>query len=573
MNEAQRITEWVEQKKESAIALARAVWGFAEPNWRETQSAAAISAALEAEGFALECRPCGMETAFVATWGGEGPVIAFLGEYDALPALSQQAGRAGKAPLCEGAAGHGCGHNLLGAGSFAAAVALKDYCLETGLRATVKYFGCPAEEDGGGKVFFARAGYFDKVDAVFAWHPGPANYVSGQGCLAVTGVLYSFKGRTAHAAGAPFAGRSALDAAELMNVGCNYLREHIIPEARLHYAYRDVGGTAPNVVQESACVHYYIRAPRVAQMLDIKRRVDDVARGAALMTGTALTIREVDGFSDYVPNRALSELLWQCMREVGAPAWDEADRALAAQFAATLSAGERADNLASTLSATDLPLSHYAGKDLDDGIAPFFYDPKTAEPGSTDVGDVSYCAPTAQCYYAAGALGKSATPGRWSRRVAARWLSRACWRRRQPWRWRARAQRPRASGPGQGAARAKLPGRLHLPHAGKRRPRICGIGPGPAGAAAREGTPLGARARRPHLRKRPCPAGAGEFPARRQKNTRGRARNGRGRLCFCPVLLYNKRKGARCGRARPHKEMGAFSCGPFTRGFPHCSPA
>ena len=123
------------------------------------------------------------------------------------------------------------------------------------------------------------------------------------------------------------------------------------------------------------------------------------------MTGTALTIREVDGFSDYVPNRALSELLWQCMREVGAPAWDEADRALAAQFAATLSAGERADNLASTLSATDLPLSHYAGKDLDDGIAPFFYDPKTAEPGSTDVGDVSYCAPTAQCYYAAGALG------------------------------------------------------------------------------------------------------------------------------------------------------------------------
>ena len=137
MNEAQRITEWVEQKKESAIALARAVWGFAEPNWRETQSAAAISAALEAEGFALERRPCGMETAFVATWGGEGPVIAFLGEYDALPALSQQAGRAEKAPLCEGAPGHGCGHNLLGAGSFAAAVALKDYCRETGLPAEI----------------------------------------------------------------------------------------------------------------------------------------------------------------------------------------------------------------------------------------------------------------------------------------------------------------------------------------------------------------------------------------------------------------------------------------------------
>ncbi|MFQ9681528.1 MAG: hypothetical protein ACLRZH_16815 [Ruthenibacterium lactatiformans] len=189
-------------------------------------------------------------------------------------------------------------------------------------------------------MFFARAGYFDKVDAVFAWHPGPANYVSGQGCLAVTGVLYSFKGRTAHAAGAPFAGRSALDAAELMNVGCNYLREHIIPEARLHYAYRDVGGTAPNVVQESACVHYYIRAPRVAQMLDIKRRVDDVARG-----------RADDGHGAHHPRggrllrlcaqQGAVRLLWQCMREVGAPAWDEANRALAAQFAATLSAGAR----------------------------------------------------------------------------------------------------------------------------------------------------------------------------------------------------------------------------------------
>ena len=155
MNEAQRITEWVEQKKESAIALARAVWGFAEPNWRETQSAAAISAALEAEGFALERRPCGMETAFVATWGGEGPVIAFLGEYDALPALSQQAGRAEKAPLCEGAAGHGCGHNLLGTASLGAAIAIKRFLETQKCPGTVILFGCPGEEGGSGKASVA----------------------------------------------------------------------------------------------------------------------------------------------------------------------------------------------------------------------------------------------------------------------------------------------------------------------------------------------------------------------------------------------------------------------------------
>ena len=424
-------------------------------------------------------------------------------------------------------------------------------------------------------MFFARAGYFDKVDAVFAWHPGPANYVSGQGCLAVTGVLYSFKGRTAHAAGAPFAGRSALDAAELMNVGCNYLREHIIPEARLHYAYRDVGGAAPNVVQESACVHYYIRAPRVAQMLDIKRRVDDVARGAALMTGTALTIREVDGFSDYVPNRALSELLWQCMREVGAPAWDEADRALAAQFAATLSAGERADNLglhALGHGPAAVPLcgqgpgrrhravllrpqnrrarQHRRGRrELLRAHGSVLLRRRGAGHGRPHLADGRAELQPAGLQGHAGGGGSHGAGGR------------------------ARGSGPRASGPGQGAARAKLPGRLHLPHAGKRRPRICGIGPGPAGAAAREGTPLGARARRPYLRKRPCPAGAGAFLPGGKKTRAEGPENGRGRLCFCPVLLYNKRKGARCGRARPHKEMGAFSCGPFTRGFPHCSPA
>ena len=403
----QTIKDLVSAKADTTVALAREIWGYAELSYEETKSAAALIAALKQEGFTIEEGIADIPTAFTATYqcGSGKPVVGFLAEYDALSGLSQKAGCPVQEAVQEGGAGHGCGHNLLGAGCYAAAVALKDYLIKEKKDGTVIFFGCPAEEGAGSKQFIARAGYFDNVDFAYTWHPETVNEVGSRGSVAIMGANFTFDGIAAHAGGEPHLGRSALDAVELMNVGCNYLREHMIDAARIHYAYSDPGGTAPNVVQESACVHYYIRAPRVAQMLDIKRRVDDVARGAALMTGTALTIREVDGFSDYVPNRALSELLWQCMREVGAPAWDEADRALAAQFAATLSAGERADNLASTLSATDLPLSHYAGKDLDDGIAPFFYDPKTAEPGSTDVGDVSYCAPTAQCYYAAGALG------------------------------------------------------------------------------------------------------------------------------------------------------------------------
>lgn len=405
MKDKDAICALVDAAAEKAAALAREVWRLAELNWRETKSAAVLAAAMEADGFSVERAPCGMETAFIASWGHGGPVIGFLGEYDALPALSQEADKAEKSPVREGAPGHGCGHNLLGAGSYAAAAALKAYCEQENISATVRYFGCPAEEDGGGKVFFARAGYFDDADAVFAWHPGIGNYVCGHGSLAVTGVLYRFTGRTAHAAGAPFAGRSALDAAELMNVGCNYLREHIIPEARLHYAYRDTGGCAPNVVPAHACVHYYIRAPKVAQMLEIKQRVNDVARGAALMTGTTLEIQEIDGFSDYVPNRTLSELLLQCMKDVGAPPWNESDRALAARFTASLASGERDAGLVSLLAATGLPAARYADKDLDDGVAPLVYDLRIAEPGSTDVGDVSYCAPTAQCNMAAAALG------------------------------------------------------------------------------------------------------------------------------------------------------------------------
>lgn len=404
------IKGYIKEVATQATDLAQKIWEFAELNFREIKSAKATSDALKANGFDVIENAYGMKTALQATFtnGTGGPCIAYLGEYDALSGLSQKASCAQCMPIVEGENGHGCGHNLLGAGSFAAAVALKNYIVSHNLNATIKFFGCPAEEDGGGKTHMAKAGAFDNVDASFTWHPASANYVVGSGSLAVTGVLYSFKGVSAHAAATPFAGRSALDAAELMSVGCNYLREHIIPEARIHYAYRDVGGLAPNVVQASACVHYYVRAPHVAQMLDILKRVDDVARGAALMTGTTLEIKIIDGVSDYLPNKALSELLAQCMHEVGAPEFDEDDITLAQKFGYTISETEREENLARDYESINAEKEYFKDKILDDLTAPLFYNPRYAEPGSTDVGDVSYTSPTAQCNYSCMALGTGA---------------------------------------------------------------------------------------------------------------------------------------------------------------------
>lgn len=405
MNICEQVKKCVNQLDAKTRRLEQEVWQYAELNFREYKSARAIAAALENEGFTVKHNAGGMKTAFVAEYGEGLPVIAFLGEYDALSGLSQKAELAEKQLEESGENGHGCGHNLLGAGSFAAAAAVKKYIEENKIKATVRYYGCPAEEDGGGKTHIAKAGLFNDVDAAFTWHPSVASYVVGNSTLAVTGVLYSFKGVSAHAAANPFAGRSALDAAELMSVGCNYLREHIIPEARLHYAYRDVGGLAPNVVQPTACVHYYIRAPRVKQMLEIKQRVDDVARGAALMTGTDLEITVVDGVSDYIPNKTLSELLTDCMKQVGAPEFDKKDYELAQKFANTVNGTQREENLAHEYDSIRCDKDYFAGKVLDDNIAPLNFNKNYAQPGSTDVGDTSYTCPTAQCNYACVALG------------------------------------------------------------------------------------------------------------------------------------------------------------------------
>jgi aminobenzoyl-glutamate utilization protein B len=405
MDKRAQVFESVESRKESLIALSDRVWGFAETGFEERKSSAALEAALEGEGFGLRTGIAGIETAFEASYGSGGPVVALLGEFDALPALSQAAASPVREELVPRGNGHGCGHNLLGVGSLAAALAVKEYLRASGASGTVKYFGCPGEERGSGKTFMARAGCFEGVDLALTWHPADVNVVMQVRTLANLSVYFRFRGKAAHAAGAPQLGRSALDAVELMNVGANYLREHVIPEARIHYAITDPGGRAPNVVQDRAESFYFCRAPRVDQAREIYERLCDVARGAALMTGTTCEIRFATGLSDYLPNRVLGELLQSCMEAAGVPAFDDADRQLAARFRQTLSEAEIGAALAQVRYFQGPEAARRLGAcPLAEFVGPLS-NADFCMPGSTDVGDVSQIVPTGQVTCACTALG------------------------------------------------------------------------------------------------------------------------------------------------------------------------
>ena len=404
MEMVNEIKKLVDAKKEAFLHAGDLVWEYAEIGFKEFQSAKALTDVLKAEGFAVEEGVAGIPTAFVASWGEGKPIIGLLGEYDALPALKHAAGDPVESSEIVSENGHGCGHNLLGAGALGAAVAVKDYMQAHGLKGTIRYYGCPGEEFGSGKMFMARAGLFDDLDAAFTWHGGAYNAITADHSLANLCAYFKFKGRTSHAAGSPHLGRSALDACELMNVGCNYLREHILPDERIHYAYTDVGGSAPNVVQDHACVFYYVRSPRLYQVLDLYERVKDVARGAALMTGTQLEIVPNDGLCDYVPNDTLSKLLYESFCEAGGPKFSEEEKALAAEFAKTFDPAAVADK-ARTLAAHFGPevAEKYKDQILVEDIFPYHASDMISS-GSTDVGDVSYCAPTAQMNVSTWAL-------------------------------------------------------------------------------------------------------------------------------------------------------------------------
>ena len=408
MTQLEQVTKLVDATEETTVRLATDIWNYAELSYAEVRSAAALCKALEDEGFVIEMNIANIPTAFTATYkcGDGGMKVGLLAEYDALDGLSQVAGQPTQEPVEAGGAGHGCGHNLLGAGCFSAAVALKNYLVENNKNGTVVFFGCPAEEGAGSKQFIARAGCFDDIDFAYTWHPGTLNEVGSKGNVAIMGANFIFDGIASHAGGAPHLGRSALDAVELMNVGVNYLREHMIDQARIHYAYSDAGGTAPNVVQSHAVIKYEVRAPKVKQMQELFTRVIDVAKGAALMTGTTMKYEITMAFSDYVPNKTLSVLVDECLAEVGAPKWDDtdyetADRFLRSYPRATLKTIK--EGLAERLPDEDIDI--LLKKPLDSAVHPFDARDTGYSSGSTDVGDVGYATPTVMFNVATACLG------------------------------------------------------------------------------------------------------------------------------------------------------------------------
>ncbi len=399
MQNTEQIWQRVDEKRDAYIALADRVWGTPELAYGEHRSVAEHLAMLEHEGFRITRDIAGIPTAVMGEAGDKGPVIAILGEYDALPGLSQEAGIAEHRPIeGQGGVGHGCGHNLLGSAALLAAAAVKDWLADNGIEGRVRYYGCPAEEGGAAKGFMVRAGAFKDVDIAISWHPASFSGVNQPVSLANTRIDFTFVGRAAHAAAAPHLGRSALDAVELMNVGVNYMREHMPDSARVHYAYLDAGGIAPNVVQARAKVRYLIRAADLAALNLLVARVRKIADGAALMTETAVTTQVVSAVSNLMGNDPLEKLMDDNFQRLGPPEFDDTDREYADKIRATLTDGD----IAAAFDRAGLPVSR--DLPLCDFIVPLAARGRGGN-GSTDVGDVSWVVPTVQARGATCAIG------------------------------------------------------------------------------------------------------------------------------------------------------------------------
>jgi aminobenzoyl-glutamate utilization protein B len=379
---------WIDENEEHIVDISDTVWVYAELGLVEHRSSKLLADELERHGFKVDRAVAGMPTAFVATWGRSRPVVGVMGEYDALPGISQKKVPY-KDPLIEGAPGHGCGHNIHGVSGMAGAIAARYAMEEEGLQGTVKFFGSPAEENYAGKIFMARAGLFDDVDACLSHHPGSINTAPIGSCTAVNGVKFHFYGKASHAAGSPEQGRSALDAVELMNVGVNYLREHVIEKARIHYVIEE-GGGQPNVVPDYARSWYYIRAPERDQLDLIHERIVKIAEGAAMMTETELKVEFIDALYNVLPSKTLSSVVVSNMREIGAPSYTAEELEFAAKIAETFPKQQKIDRLR----REKVPnYEKYIDVDLVTDILDA-WDEGEVSPGSTDVGDVSWKTPT-----------------------------------------------------------------------------------------------------------------------------------------------------------------------------------
>nr|WP_291233890.1 amidohydrolase [Frisingicoccus sp.] len=389
--EKQTVIQYLEERASDFYTLSDKIWENAEIRFQEEQSAQDYVDFLKSEGFTTTVGIAGLKTAFRAEWGSGKPVIGFLGEYDALPGLSQKAGISVKEPLTTGGNGHGCGHNLLGVGALMGAVGFKHYLETNGKTGTVVFFGCPAEEGGSGKTFMAREGCFDSLDAAFSWHPDSHNMLPPGPVLANNVVRYSFTGKSSHAAAAPEAGRSALDALELMNIGVQFLREHIPSTSRVHYAITDTGGISPNIVQAYASALYQMRAPYAPELADLYERVNNIAKGAAMMTDTQVEIKLLKGTSNTVLIPALDEVMYNNMCEIPNPVAQAEDIEFAREIVKTQTPADKISENAFNLSP--MPWNKA-------GNIPI--------PGSSDTGDVSWVCPLSQCATSTWPIGTAA---------------------------------------------------------------------------------------------------------------------------------------------------------------------
>jgi len=394
--------KWIDGNESRLTEMSDAIWEYAELGYVEFKSAKLLADELESHGFKVERGVAGIPTAFVGIWGKGKPVIGVMGEYDALPGLSQKVSPI-KEPIEVGEPGHGCGHNIHGTSGLGGAIALRYAMEETGLKGTVKFFGCPAEEMLSGKVWMVREGVFDGVDAVISHHPSSMNNAGLSSSNANNAVKFHYRGKTSHAAGSPEQGRSALDAVELMNIGVNFLREHVIQDARIHYVIEE-GGGQPNVVPGYARSWYLIRAPERDQLEPIYERILKIAEGAALMTETELEVEFIKGIYNKVPSLTLSKVVTANMREIGAPTYTAEEMAFAGKVSESISEASKR----TTLWKTKRPGWEDLMTVLMDGSVPDAWNDGEVSHGSTDVSDVSWMTPTMEFSTATYILG---TPG------------------------------------------------------------------------------------------------------------------------------------------------------------------
>ncbi|HSB64270.1 MAG TPA: amidohydrolase [Thermoanaerobaculia bacterium] len=373
---------WLDATSARWNEVAGRIWSFSETALHETQSSALLADVLEKEGFGVTRGVAGMPTAFVASAGTGTPVVGILAEYDALPGLSQVAGASKKAPRAEGAAGQGCGHNLLGTAAVAAAVAANRTRVAAKLPGTIRVFGTPAEEQLLGKPFMLRNGVFSGTDVVLAWHPADANYVCTKPYLAIAAVDVEFTGRTAHAAMNPWLGRSALDAVELFDHALSLMREHVLPTARLHRVIKN-GGLAANIIPDYARVQWFVRDENGERVNEMVGRLRKAAEGAALATETTSKVGLLASTREPLFNEELSKVLQKHLARIGPPRWDAADVALARGIQKEVGVPETG---------------------LADTVHP--YGPGHGSGASSDVGEVSAAVPVAEVAVATGAAGQ-----------------------------------------------------------------------------------------------------------------------------------------------------------------------